>query len=152
MAAHEPMSVHGPEIDDPGNKAGNPFQSVLRAQEANKTWFMSLAESLRDLAEFKKQPPLQVSFRPITEAEMLASDDPKMRQMAALQQDVGFFQSLLANVKSLFATDTLPPSPGDLTTVDAGRTAGLELRRNAGALQALVHDIPGRFEGYILSD
>ncbi len=103
------MSVPGPGIEDPGSTNGNPFQSVLKAQEANKTWFMSLAESLRDLAEFKKQPPLQVSFRPITEAEMLASDDPKMRQMAALQQDVGFFQSLLANVKSLFASDTLPP-------------------------------------------
>jgi TonB family protein len=82
---------------------------VFQAQDANKTWFMSLWETLRDLSELKKQPPLQVSFRPITEAEMLASDDPKLRQMAEMQHEVGFFKSLIQGLKSLFAADTLPP-------------------------------------------
>jgi TonB family protein len=72
-------------------------------------WFVSLFETLRDLSEFKKQPPLQVSFRPITEEEMLQSDDPKLRQMAEMQQEVGFFKSLAQSIKSLFAAETLPP-------------------------------------------
>lgn len=109
MAAQDQMSVHNPAGPAPAGDSGVPFQSVLAAQDANKMWFVSLLETLRDLAEFKKQPPLQVSFRPITEEEMLQSDDPKLRQMAEMQQEVGFFKSLAQSLKSLFAAETLPP-------------------------------------------
>ncbi len=103
------MSVKDTEGASASGDTRIPLQGLLAAQDSNKAWFFSLIESLRELSEFKKQPPLQVSFRPITEQEMLNSDDPKLRQMAEMQQEVGFFKSLSTNLRSLVAAERLPP-------------------------------------------
>jgi hypothetical protein len=74
-----------------------------------KPWFISLFETLRELAEFKKQPPMQVSFRPMTEQELLNSEDLGLRQMAEMQQEKGFLSSFRENLRGLFKPEKLPP-------------------------------------------
>jgi TonB family protein len=74
-----------------------------------KPWFISLFETLRELAEFKKQPPMQVSFRPMTEQELLNSEDLGLRQMAEMQQEKGFLSSFRENLRGLFKPERLPP-------------------------------------------
>jgi TonB family protein len=77
-------------------------------QQGAKPWFLAIFDNLRDISKFEKQAPLQVTFRPLSEQELLDSDDP-LRQLAMVQQQKPFFQSLKDNVASLFAKDNLPP-------------------------------------------
>lgn len=85
------------------------FEKILSAQEGPKPWFISIFETLRDLSAYKKQPPLQVSFRPLTEQELLNSTDPALRQLAELQQEKSFFRSFRENLAYLFHPPELPP-------------------------------------------
>ena len=45
----------------------------------------------------------------MTEEELLQSDDPLLRQLAAGQQEKSFFQSLKDNLKDFFSPQALPP-------------------------------------------
>jgi TonB family protein len=96
-----------PERQAPGDQYR--FEKILSAQEPPKPWFINLFETLRDLSAYKKQPPLQVTFRPLTEEELLNSTDPALRQLAELQQEKSFFQSLKENLAYLFHPPELPP-------------------------------------------
>lgn len=78
-----------------------------------KSWLASILDSLKDLSAQSKQPPLQVSFRPMTEEELLNAESVTMRGIAELQNEPGFFESLLRNIKSIFAP--APQLPSDLT-------------------------------------
>ncbi|MBI4891286.1 MAG: hypothetical protein HY821_11730, partial [Acidobacteria bacterium] len=82
---------------------------MLTPQAPPKPWFLSLIETLKDLSDFKKQAPLQVSFRPMTEEELLNSSDPSLRNLAELQQEKSFFQSFKENLTYLFRPPELPP-------------------------------------------
>jgi len=81
----------------------------LLLQNAPKPWFLNLFETLRELSAQKNEPPLQVSFRPMTEQDLLNSEDPELRQLAEMQQEKSFFQSLAGNLKDLFSPQELPP-------------------------------------------
>jgi TonB family protein len=74
-----------------------------------KPWFISLFETLRDLSAMKKQPPLQVTFKPLSHDEWLNTDDAALRQLAEIQEEKSFFASLWGNLKDLFTADKLPP-------------------------------------------
>jgi TonB family protein len=74
-----------------------------------KPWFLSLIETLRELSALKKQPPLQVTFRPLTHEEWLNTDDAALRQLAEVQVEKPFIVSLWANIKELFKPEILPP-------------------------------------------
>jgi TonB family protein len=75
----------------------------------SKPWFISLIENLRELSAMKKQPPLQVSFRPLSHEEWLNTDDAALRQLAEIQEEKSFFRSFLDNIKELFSPEKLPP-------------------------------------------
>lgn len=109
MSAQYPQ--HPYEVP-PGPQAPEPqfrFEKILSEQAAPKPWFISIFETLKDLSDYKKQPPLQVSFRPLTEKELLESADPALRQLAELQQEKSFFRSFKENVSYLFTPQNLPP-------------------------------------------
>jgi TonB family protein len=85
------------------------FERILTPQAPPKPWFISLIETLKELSDYNKQPPLQVSFRPMTEEELLNSNDPSLRNLAELQQEKSFFQSFRENILYLFRPPELPP-------------------------------------------
>lgn len=94
----------------PGQPAPQiPLGAFLNLQAGPKPWFISLFETLRDLSAQKKLPPLRVTFRPLTEEELLNSADPALRQLAEAQQDKPFFRSLVDNLKDLFRPSHEPP-------------------------------------------
>ncbi len=76
---------------------------MLAVPVPEKPWFLSILDSLKELSAAKKQPPLQVSFKPMTEEELLQSESVTMRGIAEMQVEPGFFASLAANLKSVFA-------------------------------------------------
>jgi TonB family protein len=86
-----------------------PLELNLTLPRPPKPWFLSIFENLRELSEQKKLPPLQVSFRPLTEKEFVESDDTMLRQLVTLQQEKSFFKSLAGNLKDLFSPTALPP-------------------------------------------
>ncbi|HEY3441671.1 MAG TPA: energy transducer TonB [Paludibaculum sp.] len=91
------------------SSADSPLSSSLLLQQGSKPWFLAIFDNLKDIANFDKQPPLQVSFRPLSEQDLLNSDDPSLRQLAEVQQRKSFFRSLKDNVASLFAADNQAP-------------------------------------------
>jgi TonB family protein len=82
---------------------------MLALPVENKPWFVSLLETLKDLSAQKKQPPLTVTFKPLTEEELLSSESITMRGIAEMQREPGFFSSLLSNLKDLFSSSNQPP-------------------------------------------
>ena len=51
-----------------------PLSGALFLQQA-QTVVPGIFDNLRDIADFDKQPPLQVTFRPMSEQDLLNSDD-----------------------------------------------------------------------------
>ena len=112
MATQYPNPENEPNQARPvssGSAADNPMSGAMQFQQDSKPWFLAIFSNLREISRFEKQPPLQVSFRPMSEQELLNSDDPALRNLAEVQQQKSFFQSLRDNIASLFATDDLPP-------------------------------------------
>lgn len=108
MQAHVPKpSLSGQLPSRPQDQAGEPLGSFLSLQAERKPWFLNLFQTLRELAEMKKQPPLVVTFRPLTEEELLNSPDPELRQLAESQQRKTFWQSFRENLTYLFSKE--PP-------------------------------------------
>ncbi len=108
MQAHVPKppaaETHpcpAPRQEDP------PFANILALQEERKPWFINLFRTLCELAAMKKQPPLVVTFRPLTEQELRESKDPELAQLAYFQEEKGFWQSIRENLKYLFSKE--PP-------------------------------------------
>jgi len=99
---HDPNESNQPQPD-------SRHERVFSRHEAPKPWFLSIIETLRELSDLKRQPPLQISFRPMTEDDLLNSDDPTLRQLAELQRRKPLFQSLRENLKDLFHPAKLPP-------------------------------------------
>jgi len=81
----------------------DPLGSFLEFQSKRKPWFLNIFQTLRDLAELKRQPPLMVTFRPLTEEELRNSPDPALRQLAEIQQERSFWASLRENLGYLFS-------------------------------------------------
>ncbi len=92
-----------------GSAADGPLSGALRLQEGYKPWYLAIFANLKDNANFEKQAPLQVTFRPLSEQDLLNSDDRSLRQLAEVQQRKSFFASLRDNVGSLFTSENLPP-------------------------------------------
>ena len=73
------------------------------------SWFSSLISNLKDIINPPKEAPLQVTFRPMTEEELLASDDPILRNVGEwYQEEEGYFTRLRKNLKELFSPPALP--------------------------------------------
>jgi len=108
MQAHVPKPPYAEPI--PGPPAGlaeDPLASFLTLQQERKPWFLNLFQTMRDLSAMKKQPPLMVTFRPLTEEELLNSPDPELRQLAESQRQKSFWQSFRENLAYLFSKE--PP-------------------------------------------
>ena len=106
MTAPMPPSPYDPPG---GGRQPDSIDRMLTLTAKQKPWFLSILDSLRELAAEKQQPPLQVSFKPMTEEELLHSDSATMRGIAEMQREPSFFASLTGNLKSLFApADTTP--------------------------------------------
>jgi periplasmic protein TonB len=95
--------AQAPPVED------DPLGGMVALQGASKPWFLNIFDTLRDLSDHKKQPPLQVTFRPWTEEDLLNSTDPALAQLVEIQKDKPFLKSLIGNVKELFSPTKLPP-------------------------------------------
>jgi hypothetical protein len=108
MQAHVPKPPFaGQQPPRPQGQAEEPLGSFLTLQAERKPWFLNLFQTLRELSAMKKQPPLMLTFRPLTEEELLNSPDPELRQLAESQQRKSFWQSFRENVAYLFTKE--PP-------------------------------------------
>lgn len=115
MSASNPNQFNEPNQANrvpPGNPPQYPMSSpldrALELQDGSKPWFLSLIDNLKELAAYKKLPPLQVTFRPLSEDELLHGDDTSLRQLAEIQQRKPFFKTLKDNIADLFSA---PPPP-----------------------------------------
>jgi TonB family protein len=109
MQAYDPQrAAYPPQSQNPAPEA-DPADRILGYQSTAKPWFLSIIDNLRELAAQKRQPPLQVSFRPMTEDELRESTDPALRQLAQFNDEKSFFQSLRENLKDFFNPPKLPP-------------------------------------------
>lgn len=93
----------------PESTGDSPLSGSLLLQQGSKPWFLAIFDNLKDIANFNKQAPLQVTFRPMSEQDLLNSDDPSLRQLALVQQRKSFLRSLRDNVASLFVADNQAP-------------------------------------------
>lgn len=124
------------QFESPGGDRQRQLDSIermLALPVKQKPWFLSIIESLRDLSADKNQPPLQVTFKPMTEEELLRADGVALRGVAEMQQEPGFFSSLFGNLKSLFGSDTGAPlqvTARPLTKEELAQTAFGEMDRN----------------------
>ena len=109
MQANEPQRAAFPQQSQNPVPPVDPVDRIFGYQSTSKPWFLSIIDNLRELAAQKRQPPLQVSFRPMTEDELRESDDPVLRQLAHFNEEKSFFQSLRENLKELFNPTRLPP-------------------------------------------
>ena len=110
MQAYDPSAGYPPKAPNP-NVTPKPDAAdrILGYQATDKPWFLSIIDNLRELAAQKRQPPLQVSFRPMTEDELRDNDDPALRQLAHFSEEKSFFKSLRENLKEVFNPTKLPP-------------------------------------------
>jgi TonB family protein len=83
---------------------------ILALQEQQKPWFVTIFSNIRDVINPPKQDPLQVSFRPLSEEELLHSSDPYLASLARLDQEhkKSYFQCLGESLKLLFSNEQLP--------------------------------------------
>jgi TonB family protein len=109
MQAYDPYRAAAPPPPQAPPQVDYAADRILAYQQESKPWFVSIFENLKELAAMKRQPPLQVSFRPMTEEELKDSDEPALRQLAVFNEDKSFFQSLRENVHDLFHPQKLPP-------------------------------------------
>lgn len=87
------------------------IERIFALQKTSKPWILSLLDNLKEAINPPKLPPLQVTARPLTKEELLASDDPMLRRVAELDEaaDSGLLSSLKNNLKELFSPTRLPP-------------------------------------------
>ena len=109
MQAYDPQRAGYPPVPPNPTPAPDAVDRMLAFQSTPKPWFISIIENLRELSAQKKQPPLQVSFRPMTDDELRDSDDPVLRQLAHFNEEKSFVRSLRENLKELFNPTKLPP-------------------------------------------
>ncbi len=108
MQAHVPKPKYEETIERPdARQERTPLASILTLQEERKPWFINLFCTLRELSAMKRQPPLVVTFRPLTEEELINSKDPELQQLAQFQVERTFWQSFRENVQYLFSKE--PP-------------------------------------------
>jgi periplasmic protein TonB len=87
------------------------IERIFALQQRSKPWIVSFLDNIKEAFNPPKLPPLQVTTRPMTEAELEASDDPFLQRVSALGKADrgGWLQSLVANLKELFNPPKLPP-------------------------------------------
>lgn len=109
MQANDPQRAAYPQQFQNPTPATDPAERILGYQSTSKPWFLSIIDNLRELAAQKREPPLTVTFRPMTDDEMRDSDDPALRQLAHFSEEKSLFQSFRENLKELFNPTKLPP-------------------------------------------
>ena len=109
MQAYDPQRAANPPQPERPAPVSDPADRILGYQATTKPWFLSILDNLRELSAQKKQPPLQVSFRPMSEDDLRDSDDPALRQLAHFSEEKSFFRSLRENIKELINPPKLPP-------------------------------------------
>ncbi len=109
MQAYDPQRGAPPPQPERPAPVPDPADRILGYQATSKPWFLSIIENLRELAAQKRQPPLQVTFRPMSEDELRESDDPALRQLAQFNDEKSFLRSLRENLKEFFHPAKLPP-------------------------------------------
>jgi len=109
MQAYDPYRAAAPPPPQTPPQVDYSADRILSYQQEGKPWFISIFENLKELAALKRQPPLQVSFRPMTAEELKDSDEPALRQLAVFNEEKSFFKSLSENLGELFHPQKLPP-------------------------------------------
>lgn len=114
MQAHYPNPKETPEPRAgqavPGRAA---HEDPLFLIAPSKPWFMTLFASIKESFAEKPAGPMQVTFRPMTEQELAASDDPMLRRLAELNQKP---KSFFARVAENFSALVSPPPPPPVTS------------------------------------
>ncbi len=108
MQGYDPSAGYPPKVPNP-TPPPDAAERILGYQSTDKPWFLSIIDNLRELSAQKKQPPLQVSFRPMSDEELRDSDDPGLRQLAHFSEEKSFFRSLRENLGEFFSPTKLPP-------------------------------------------
>lgn len=110
MQAQHPQQEQRPESSSPVLPAQRQHDDPIFLVAAEKPWFVTLFANLKEAFASKPQGPLQVSFRPLTEEELAASDDPVLRRLAELNaKPKGFFARIGENFKALVSPPPPPP-------------------------------------------
>lgn len=79
--------------------------------EDTTPFVVRLIRNIKEALSSSAQPPLQVSFRPMSEKELLDSGDPDLQQIAEyIRPQQGFFARISENFKALVS----PPKYSDL--------------------------------------
>jgi protein TonB len=101
MPAHNPLAEKDPRSQAPSTP---PQDRPMFVVEPSKPWFVTLISNLKEILNPPKQAPLQVSFRPMSEAELRSLNDPAFQQIAAfVREEKGFFARLSENLKALLS-------------------------------------------------
>lgn len=86
-------------------------QGKLLLLDDGKPFIVRLFSNIKDALAASKQPPLQVTFRPMSEKELIESEDPDLLQLAEyIRPQKPFFARLSENFKALVS----PPKYSEL--------------------------------------
>jgi len=109
MAAHHPIPD---QTTPPGEPAGGGFPvGKLLLLEDGTPFIIRLFNNIKEALSPTAQAPMQVSFRPMSEKELLESGDPDLQQLAEyIRPDQGFFARVSENFKALVS----PPKYADM--------------------------------------
>jgi len=131
MAAQNPIPD---QTTGQGQTAGYGFaEGKLLLLDDGKPFVVRLFNNLKEAFTSKPQPPLQVSFRPMSEKELIESSDPDLMQLAEyIRPKTGFFARVSENFKALVS----PPKYSDLG-VTARPLTKAELAASGSALAEL---------------
>jgi TonB family protein len=100
MAAHQPFTEPTP---GPGQPAPLGFaEGKLLLLDDGKPFVVRLFNNIKEALTTPKQAPLQVSFRPMSEQDLIDSCDPDLLQLAEyMRPQLGFFARVRENFKAL---------------------------------------------------
>jgi len=100
------------QTTQPGQSAGPGFPiGKLLLLEDRTPFVVRLFKNIKEALSPVTQPPMQVSFRPMSEKELLESEDPDLQQLAEyIRPQAGFFARVSENFKALVS----PPKYSDM--------------------------------------
>jgi protein TonB len=85
-------------------------ERIFAVQTARKPWLTSFLDNVKEAISPTKLPPLHLSARPLTQEELLNSDDPYLRHVAEIAAgEKNFLASLRQNIAELINPPKLPP-------------------------------------------
>ena len=107
MHANDPNRT----LDSPGASPHRPAEvtpqtsPICSFHATSAPWLLSIARHIRELAELKKRPPLQISSRPLSEDELRGAIHINELERTSLP----WYRTILGGVRELLLPPRLPP-------------------------------------------